>query len=165
MATNRAKEDRRAEARRSADIAAKHRRAYDDAFQLGRRADEPLAGQHHTEYRRQLLRDGQDMLPSDHPLVGVKASELPGDAIIPMERQLFSALREQAVQPSGDNRADSAWDPAAARVTRDPTTGQTTISYHAKHSFIRELNRPGRVVAALPYSRGAPRAGQAWPGR
>jgi hypothetical protein len=149
-----AEEDRRRDARRNDELCAKHRRAYDDAFQaFGKRAPEPLAGQSAYDYRRDLFRHAQDMLPSNHPLVGVNASEIAGDAMPPMQQQLLGDLGKEAENPSGDNLPEDPDDPRAKRVSYDdsmgPGIGRPVVSYKARRSFIYNLSRPGGRVWKL----------------
>jgi hypothetical protein len=62
------------------------------------------------------------------------------------ERQLFEALRSQAENSTGNNRADSVNDPKARREVVDPDTGRKEIRYIAKRSFIRDFAAPVRHV-------------------
>jgi hypothetical protein len=143
-----AERERRDTMRRHADRCGEHRLRYDAAFEpFGKRAPEPAADAFPPDYRRDLYRMGQSMLPSNHELVGVDPrEELTPSAIVPMEAKLLEALREQAERPTGDNRADSVFDPKAKRVHIDPDTGAKQISYLAKNSFVKDFARPGLRV-------------------
>jgi hypothetical protein len=144
---SRAEEERRDTMRRHADRCGEHRLKYDDAFApFGRRAPEPAADSFPPDYRRQLFGMGLSMLPSDHDLVGVKPEELSPAAVIPMEQKLFEALQQQAQTPTGDNRADSVYDPKARRVLVDPDTGQRVTTFVAKTSFIKDFAGRGQRV-------------------
>jgi hypothetical protein len=143
--------ERRDTMRRHADRCGEHQARYDSAFEpFGKRAPQAAADAFPPDYRRDLFRQGLSMLPSDHDLVGIDPHEdLGSGAIVPMEAKLFEALREQAENPTGDNRADSVNDPKARRVTVDPDTGQRVITYKARRSFIRDFAAPVRHVLRL----------------
>jgi hypothetical protein len=97
-------EQERDRLRRDADLCAKHQRKYDDLFQrFNKRAPEPRADDDPPDYRRQLFRIGQTMLPSGHELTNFDPRDLNGSAITPFEKQLFDALAKEAEEPSGDN--------------------------------------------------------------
>jgi hypothetical protein len=160
-----AEQERRDTMRRYADRCSQHQRNYDDAFAaFGKRAPQAAADAFPPDYRRDLFKTGQSYLPSDHPLSGVDPHEEIGpSAIETMEKQLFDALREQAARPTGDNRADSVFDPKARRVVVDPDTGQRVTTFIAKNSFIKNFaarplrvrfvdHKTGRVMAGPPWS-------------
>jgi hypothetical protein len=135
--------------RRDAELCAKHQRKYDDLFQrFNRRAPEPRADDDPPDYRRQLFRIGQTMLPSGHELTGFDPREIDCSAIIPFEKQLFDALAKEAEEPSGDNLPQTVDDPRAKRERMD-SMGTKFIEYRAKRSFIADLGRRGMRVAAI----------------
>jgi hypothetical protein len=146
-----AERERRDTMRRHADRCTAHQARYDSAFEpFGKRAPQAAADAFPPDYRRDLFRVGQSMLPSDHELAGVDPhDEIGPSAIAAMEAQLLQALREQAENPTGDNRADSVNDPRARRVVVDPDTGQRVTHYIAKRSFIRDFAAPVRHVLRI----------------
>jgi hypothetical protein len=141
-------EQERDRLRRDAALCAKHQRKYDDLFQrFNKRAPEPRADDDPPDYRRQLFRIGQTMLPSGHELTGFDPRELNGSAIIPFEKQLFDALAKEAEEPSGDNLPQTVDDPRAKRERTDDM-GAKFIEYRAR-SFITDMGRRGMRVAAV----------------
>jgi hypothetical protein len=135
---------RRDTMRKHADRCGEHQVRYDSMFEpFGKRAPQPEADDFPPTYRRDLFRVGQSMLPSDHDLVGFDPNDLDGTVIAPMEEKLFEALRQQAEEPTGDNVPQSPWDPKARREVFDDSLQRKIVTYVAKESFIKAMNRPG----------------------
>jgi hypothetical protein len=142
---------RRGQMRRHADRCVDHQRRYDEVFEaLGRRAPPPEADAFPPDFRRDLFRLGQSYLPSDHELVQIgDPRDLDGSAIIPFEKQLLAALREQAESPTGDNLPESPNDPKAKREVFDDSLGRKVTTYKARKSFIHDFVRPALRVVRL----------------
>jgi hypothetical protein len=157
------REQRRIENRRYADRCRQHQERYDAAFQqFGSKAPPPRADAFPPDYRRELFRRGQDMLPSDHPLTKFNPQDIGGDAIAELERQLIDALEQESQTPSGDNIPGP--DKPYREITKMDSTGVRKTEYYGSESFIKSLGRPGRRVLRLVDPRG-PRVllGAPWP--
>jgi hypothetical protein len=142
-------EERRTQARKDRSRCRDHQGRYDEAFgKHGARAPQPAADERPPGYRRRLYAIGQSMLPSGHALTKFDAEDIDGSAIPELERQLLEALDKESETPTGDNRPDSVDDPRARREKVD-AMGLKTVEYHAKRSFIADLNRAGRKVRRL----------------
>jgi hypothetical protein len=142
-------EEARSKARRDAERCARHQSVFDQAFKMfGKRAAEPTADAHPPTYRRKLFADGQRLLPDGHRLTTFAADSLDGSSIPVLEEQLLSALREEAETPSGSNLPESPDDPRA-RHERTDSMGGKTVEFHARESFIKDMNRSGRRVARI----------------
>jgi hypothetical protein len=142
------REQRRDEVRRHADRCRQHQEKYDAAFQgFGMKAAPPRSDAFPPDYRRELFKRGQDLLPSDHPLTQFNPEDIGGDAIAELERQLIEALDRESTEPSGDNIPP----PGAPmrEVTKVDSTGVKKTEFFGAESFIKSLGRPGRRVARI----------------
>jgi hypothetical protein len=90
----------------------------------------------------------QTLLPDGHALTKFDPRDLDRSAIVPMEITLFEALDEQAARPTGSNLPLSPDDPRARREVTD-SMGTKKIEFHARTSFIKDMNRTGRKVLRL----------------
>jgi len=148
-------ESRRDTMRRHADRCDQHQRRYDEAFEgFGKKAPPPAADAFPPDYRRDLFKLGQSMLPSGHDLTKFSPDDLDHAVIIPFEAQLFEALAKEAQKPSGDNVPESPDDPQAKRERTD-SMGTRKIEWVARDSFIKAMNRAPRRVAAIHTDRGS----------
>jgi hypothetical protein len=135
---------RRERARRDAERCVEHQKRYDDVFGLfGQRAPEPKAGSFPPDYRRDLFRNGQDMLPDGHEMTGFHPRDLDGSMIVPFEQKLIDALTAEAENPTGSNVPQSPWEPRARREVFDDSLSRKIVVYKAKESFIKAMGRPG----------------------
>ena len=114
----------------------------------GRRAPQPVADAEPPDYRRELFAIAQSMLPSGHWLAKVDPSET-GTAIAPMEKLLFDACEAEAEAPTGDNLPDSVDHPRAKLERVDSATGEKSITWRARASFIKDLGTPAHRVLRL----------------
>jgi hypothetical protein len=142
------REQRRDQVRRHADRCRQHQERYDAAFQqFGMKAQPPRADAFPPDYRRELFKRGQDMLPSDHPLTQFDPSDIGGDAIPELERQLIEALDQESQAPSGDNIPGP--DKPYREITKTDSTGVKKTEFYGAESFIKSLSRSGRRVARI----------------
>ena len=143
-------EEAREQVRRDADRSVRHQTRYDSVFEKhGRRAPQPAADASPPDYRRELFAIAQSMLPSDHWLAKVDPSEIDGTAIGPMEKLLLAACAAEAETPSFDNLPDSVDSPRAKLERTDSATGERSIVWRAKRSFISDLSRPAQTVMRI----------------
>jgi hypothetical protein len=144
------RQERRDRVRKDASRCGEHQRNYDDVFErLGKKAPPPTADDNPPDYRRQLFRIGQSMLPSDHELTELDPEEIGPSEIVPLEKQLLEALAAEGETPTGDNVAETPYDPRAMRTRQDSFTGERKVEYHAKRSFIADMSRKGRRVLRI----------------
>jgi hypothetical protein len=143
-------EEERSKARRDRARCGEHQSRYDSVFaKHGVRAPAPAVDARPPTYRRQLFTQAQSLLPSsDHPLNRFDAAYLDGSTIPELERQLLEAVEAQGENPTGDNLPLDVSDPRARREVAD-SMGAKKMEYHAKRSFIADLNRTGRKVARI----------------
>lgn len=142
-------DEAREQVRRDADRCVRHQTRYDSVFEKhGRRAPQPVADAEPPDYRRELFAIAQSMLPSGHWLAKVDPSET-GTAIAPMEKLLFDACEAEAEAPTGDNLPDSVDHPRAKLERVDSATGEKSITWRARASFIKDLGTPAHRVLRL----------------
>jgi hypothetical protein len=143
-------DEERARLRRDGDLCLKHQTNYDQAFgPFGRKAAPPQSGESAYDYRRRLFTQAQSMLPDRHRFADMRAGDLDGHVLPPMEGELFKALGEEAKSPSGSNLPEDPSDRKARRDVLDDSTGLRHTEFRAKRSFIYNMSRPGRIVARL----------------
>jgi hypothetical protein len=138
-------------ARRRKDVSRcrDHQSRYDEAFSAhGVKAPPPRADAHPPDYRRELFKRGQDLLPSDHPLTRFNPEDIGGDAIVELERQLISAIEAEATAPSGDN-IPGPGEPLREVIQQDDASGLRKTTFNGAESFIKGLSRPGRRIVRI----------------
>jgi hypothetical protein len=141
--------ERRDKARRWGESCARTQAKYDEQFQrFGEKAPARIADETPKRYRRRMFSALKDKLPDHHDLARVKADELDSDIIDQFEQMLFDAVQREAEQPSGSNVAETVDDPRARREITDDA-GVKKVTWAAKESFIKSLNRSGRRVARI----------------
>jgi hypothetical protein len=142
-------EEERAQRRKDVSRCREHQSRFDEVFSgHGVKAPPPRADAFPPDYRRELFKRGQELLPSDHPLIRFDPNDIDGGAIIPLEKQLMSALREQAETPSGDN-IPGPGEPLREVTKTDSATGLRKTTFYGAESFIKGLNRSGRRVVRI----------------
>jgi hypothetical protein len=142
-------EERREQARKDRARCIAHQATYEERFaRHGVKAPAAVADDTGPGYRRRLFGIAQTLLPDGHALTKFDARDIDGSAIVPMEQSLFDALDREAENPSGSNLPESPDDPRARREVAD-SVGAKKTEYHAKRSFIADLNRNGRKVARI----------------
>jgi hypothetical protein len=87
------------------------------------------------------------MLAPDHPLGRFSPKDIGGDAIIPLEKQLWQALDEEHSRPSLANLPRDG--SMIERTTVNPQTNARETSFFGRESFIKAMNRVGRRVVAI----------------
>jgi hypothetical protein len=125
--------------------------AYDDAFRsFGTAVPEPADDESPSAYRRRLYNRLARKLPSGHELAEVRADDISGQQIVfdNFERMLLDAAKAEGEHPSFANLPPSG--ELISRTRTDHATGEKSIEYFGRESFIKDLSRPAhRVVAVL----------------
>ena len=147
----RAEREREAADRARAD-SLKHirdlRLKYDVYRDFGTLAPPAVEGERPGAYRQRLYEGLRRRLPSDHDLAQVYADDVPADAARQFEKMMFDAARAEAAKPSAANLPPSG--ELVRRDLVDPMSGQRTIGWHGRESFIKQLGRESaRVVRIL----------------
>jgi hypothetical protein len=143
------REEQRAYARKQRELCVKHQVAYEECFaKHGLKAPQAVADDTGSGFRRKLFGVAQTLLPDGHSLTKFDPRDLDHTAIVPMEKTLFESLDEQAVRPTGSNLPLSPNDPRAERTVVD-AMGAKKTEFHARTSFIKDMNRTGRKVLRL----------------
>jgi hypothetical protein len=142
-------EEARERLKRDANRNQEHMIRYDSAFvEHGARAPLPALDERPPEFRRRLFGMGQSLLPKGHELRKFRADEVGPSAILPLEKELFSALSDEAASPSGSNLPQTVDDPRAKREVTD-SMGTKTVNWAAKEHYIKGMSRPARRVARI----------------
>jgi hypothetical protein len=119
---------------------------YDDAFasfnvQTPQAMDDEAPG----AYRRRLYGRLMRRLPDSHELQGIRADDLPtGKAFDNFEAMLLEAAKAEGLRPSTDNLPPSG--EFLQRVRIDEATGEKSVNFYGRESFIRQMARPGQLV-------------------
>ena len=94
-----------------------------------------------------LLQRLVDKLPSDHELSSVVADQLDSGMIGMIEPKVLEAALKEAQNPSEENLpADGS---LVARHRTDDMTGQRTIEWQGRESFIKSMGLPAQRVVRL----------------
>jgi hypothetical protein len=137
-------EKARADSERRRQIAER----YDPAFQsFGTETPAPRDDESPFAFRRRLFARLVRKLPDSHDLAEVRADELTGQAMTNLEAMLLEAAKAEAQRPSQENLPPSGELISRNRV--DSATGERSVEWFGKESFIRGMGRPGRRVLRL----------------
>jgi hypothetical protein len=121
---------------------------YSDAFSaFNVEVPPPIDGELPGRYRRRLFDRLVRKLPSSHELAEIRADELQSAVIDNFEPTLLSAAQAEGLRPSSENLPPSGELIARTRVDRE--TGEKSIDYFGRESFIKSMSRPGRRVAKI----------------
>jgi hypothetical protein len=139
-----ARDQARADAWRNREIGA----FYDDAFRsFGVETPPPVDDERPGNYRHRLYERLRRKLPNHHSLADVRGDELHGVAFVNFEKMLLEAAKAEGERPSVENMPDDGT--IVMRVRSDANTGGKYNEFWGKTSFIKEMGRPGRKVAAI----------------
>jgi hypothetical protein len=140
-----AREQARADAWKNREIGA----VYDPAFaSFGVQTPAPLDDERPGRYRRRLFERLRVKLPSDHSLADCRADDLPsGQAFVNFEKMLLEAATAEGERPSVENLPPDGT--IVMRVRSDENTGGKFNEFFGTTSFIKEMGREGRKVAAI----------------
>jgi hypothetical protein len=122
---------------------------YDPAFasfnvQTPQPADDEAPG----AFRRRLFGRLMRRLPDNHDLQGIRADDMPsGTAFDNFEAMLLTAALAEGLKPSFDNLPVSG--ELISRIREDDQTGEKSINWYGRRSFIADLSRGGQRVARI----------------
>jgi hypothetical protein len=119
---------------------------YDDAFAAFNVAT-PQAADDETPgaYRRRLFGRLMRKLPDKHDLQGIRADDLPsGQAFDNIEKMLLQAALGEGLRPSYDSLPQDG--SMISRVRVDDQTGEKSINFYGRESFIKQIGKPGHKV-------------------
>jgi hypothetical protein len=137
-----------AKARDDADGCREVAAKYDGSFaSFGLETPQPRDGEDPEAFRHRLFRRLLRRLPDDHSLQGVEPSELPAIALDNLEEQLIRDAAAEGASPSATNLPPSGELISRNRV--DSATGERSVEWFGKESFIAQMGRPGRRVAKI----------------
>lgn len=117
---------------------------YDDSFAAFNVAT-PQAADDETPgaYRRRLFGRLMRKLPDKHDLQGIRADDLPsGQAFDNIEKMLLQAALGEGLRPSFDSLPQDG--SMISRVRVDDATGEKSINFYGRRSFIADMGRPGQ---------------------
>jgi hypothetical protein len=120
---------------------------YADAFQsFGTEPPMPLDDEAPQRFRGRLFNRLARKLPPDHELATVRADDLgfSATAYNNFEAMLLTAAKAEGLKPSFDNLPPSG--ELVQRVMVDPDTGERSIQWHGRDSFIKQMSRGGHRV-------------------
>jgi len=123
---------------------------YDEAFRsFGERVPMPTADERPGAFRKRLFENLRRRLPEDHEWASVRADDIPASARAQIEAMVIKAAKVEAERPSVENLPrDGA---LLRRDLVDPMSGQRSIEWHGRESFIKQMGNPlkQRVVRFL----------------
>jgi hypothetical protein len=121
---------------------------FDPAFTAhGVQTPQPIDGERPGRFRRRLYDHLRRKLPGGHDLAGVRADDLPtGPAFVHFKAQVIEAAQQEGEKPSFENLPD---DGMVMRTRTDANTGTKFNEFFGKRSYIADMGRKGRRVAAI----------------
>jgi hypothetical protein len=135
-------------ARRYAERRREIQAAYSDSFSaFGTEVPAPVDDEPPSGYRRRLFGRLQRKLPSSHQLADIRSDDLRAltkSAFEIFERQLLDASRQEGLKPSHENLPETG--ELVQRVRTDEVTGERSVNWYGKESFIKQMSRGGRRV-------------------
>lgn len=152
LEAERAEQEREAaeRARRHAERKREFQAAYADAY-AGFNLETPMARTDElpSKYRRRLYDGLRRRLAPDHPLADLRADEVAysENSFGNFERDLLQAVEQEAKQPSYANLPSDGSLISRQRV--DPDTGERSIEWHGRSSFIAGMGRGGMKVERI----------------
>jgi hypothetical protein len=139
---------RRVKAHRNAERCREHQARYVDAFEsFGVHAPPPIDGERSVDYRDRLWNRLIRKLPPTHEMASVYADDLSTEVMNGLEPRLLAAARQEGLRPSEANLPDGGELIARHRI--DSATGERSVEYFGRESFIKAMGAPTRKVAAI----------------
>jgi hypothetical protein len=123
---------------------------YADAFRaFGTETPAPVDDEAPSAYRRRLFNRLVRKLPPDHKLAAIRADDLGSQPIVldNFEGMLLEAAAAEGASPSEANLPPDGT--IIMRVRSDENTGGKFNEFFGTTSFIKEMGREGRKVAAI----------------
>jgi hypothetical protein len=139
----------RAKARDDAEKRRQIASTYDDAFRsFGTTVPEAADDESPAAYRRRLFNRLARKLAADHELASVRADDVSSQPIVfdNFERMLLDAAKAEGERPSIENLPD---DGTLISRTRVDDMGEKSINWYGRESFIKQMGREGRRLAAI----------------
>jgi hypothetical protein len=122
---------------------------YDDAFRsFGTEVPAAVDDEAPAAYRRRLFNRLARKLPSGHDLADVRADDVSGQPIVfdNFEALIIEAAKREGAKPSFENLPS---DGEMVARHRSDDTGTRFTEFFGRSSFIKDMTRPGRKVAAI----------------
>jgi hypothetical protein len=126
---------------------------YADSFAaFGSQPPAPVEDERPGVYRARLFEHLRRRSPSGHEWPSVRADDIPPSARASIEALVIDAAMAEGAKPSVDNLPPPG--EFVQRVRIDPDTNERRTEFFGRRSFIADMSRPGRKVAALLTNRG-----------
>ena len=123
---------------------------YSDAYRsFGNECPSPIDDEAPSAYRRRLFNRLARKLPPDHKLATLRADDLGSQPVV---LDNFEAMLLQAAAAEGSSPSIANLPPDGTIITRtrsDANTGARINEFFGTTSFIKDMGRPGRRVAAI----------------
>ena len=142
-------EARRQRQRANAEARRQIAGVYDDAFRsFGTEVPAAVDDEAPAAYRRRLFNRLARKLPSGHDLADVRADDVSGQPIVfdNFEALIIEAAKREGAKPSFENLPS---DGEMVARHRSDDTGTRFTEFFGRSSFIKDMTRPGRKVAAI----------------
>jgi hypothetical protein len=151
----------RAQARADAERRSQYQDRYDSAFAaFGTQTPQPAADESPGAYRKRLFENLRRRLPSGNEWASVRADDIPPSARANIEALVIEAAKAEGERPSFDGLPRDGSLIARNRV--DSATGEKSVEYFGRESFIKSLGRPTRKVLRLIGPGGRILLGREW---
>jgi hypothetical protein len=140
---------RRAKMRQAAEQRREIQAVYADAFAaFDTEVPAPVDDEPVAMYRARLFNRLVRRLPQNHEWSSTRADDIPaGPAMDNIEAMVIAAALLEGQRPSQENLPPSGELISRNRV--DSATGERSVTWHGRESFIRGLTQPGRRVASI----------------
>jgi hypothetical protein len=142
--TRRQRQRANAEARREIQA------VYADAYRsFGTEVPAPVDDESPSAFRKRLFNRLARRLPSGHDLASIRADDLGSQPVVfdNFERMLLDAAQVEGASPSSENLPDDG--SLVARNRTDEATGERSVNFYGRRSFIHDFTRPGRQVERI----------------
>jgi hypothetical protein len=140
---------RRAKMRENAEACRQIQAVYSDAFRAFN-AEVPMAidGETPLAFRKRLFSRIVRRLPEANEWARTRADDIPlGPAMDTIEALVLTSARQEGLKPSYENLPSDG--SLVAHHRTDSATGERMTECFGRRSFIADMGRPGRRVAAI----------------
>ena len=118
---------------------------YADAYRaFGVEVPMPVDNERPVDFRDRLWNRLRTKLASSHPMADVRADDLSTQVMDNLEPQLLEAAIAEGQRPSMSNLPPSGELVARNRV--DSATGERSVEWFGRESYVKQMGRPGRRV-------------------
>jgi hypothetical protein len=139
-----ARERARAHAERNREIQARYADSY-AAF--GTETPAPVDGESPFAYRRRLFNRLQHRLGPDNDLADIRSDDLSGVVMTNFEAMLLAEGKKEGERPSFQNLPRDG--SLVARNRTDEATGERSVNYYGRRSFIHDFSQGSRRVQRI----------------